>query len=289
MRTLLQRQRSGMRGVLLALACIVGLTSPALAQDPRGAVQGRVVDSSGGALPGTTVTVTNTATGTVNTAVTDEQGRYSIPFISVGSYNIGVELTGFKRVEQKNVEVRIGDRLELDFTLEVGGLEETITVAGGAPLLETRSASQGQVIDEKRIQLMPLSDGNPFTLTRLAAGTVYTGDLKFSRPFDNGGTSAITTNGAAGGNEFTLDGSPNMGHGRRVAPDRGGGPHGDRAGGRASDRPAAGRSDVRPRRRHHRGRPARVPGRRADPLRRDQPGHHADVPVVLSEGVGVRE
>ena len=73
------------------------------------------------------------------------------------------------------------------------------------------------MIDEKRIELMPLSDGNPFTLTRLAAGTVYTGDLKFSRPFDNGGTSATTSNGAAGGNEFTLDGSPNMANGRRVA------------------------------------------------------------------------
>ena len=206
-----------MRRALLALACVLALTPSADAQDPRGAVQGRVVDSSGGALPGTTVTVTNSATGTVNTAVTDDQGRYSIPFISVGSYDIAVELTGFKRVEQKKVEVRIGDRLELDFTLEVGGLEETITVAGGAPLLETRTASQGQVIDEKRIQLMPLSDGNPFTLTRLAAGTVYTGDLKFSRPFDNAGTSAITSNGAAGGNEFTLDGSPNMAHGRRAA------------------------------------------------------------------------
>ena len=83
-------------------------------------------------------------------------------------------MTGFKRAERKDVEVRIADRLELDFTLEIGGLEETITVSGGTSLLETRTASQGQVIDEKRIELMPLSDGNPFTLTRLAAGTVYT-------------------------------------------------------------------------------------------------------------------
>ncbi|WP_396625461.1 TonB-dependent receptor domain-containing protein [Luteitalea sp.] len=216
MQTLLQRGRLGWQWVL-ALVCVIGLSAPLAAQDPRGAIAGKVLDSSGGALPGTTVAVTNAATGTVNTAVTDEQGRYSIPFISVGRYDIVVELTGFKRVEQKAVEVRIGDRIELDFTLEVGGLEETITVSGGAPLLETRTASQGQVIDEQRIQLMPLSDGNPFTLTRLAAGTVYTGDLKFSRPFDNAGTSAITSNGASGGNEFTLDGSPNMAHGRRAA------------------------------------------------------------------------
>ena len=217
MPTLLQRQWSGMPRVLLTLWCVLGLATVSAAQDPRGSVAGRVVDTSGGTLPGTTVTVTNVATGTVNTAVTDENGRYSIPFISPGAYDVKVELTGFKRAEQKSVEIRIADRLSLDFTLEVGGLEETVLVTAGAPLLETGSASQGQVIDEKRIQLMPLSDGNPFTLTRLAAGTVYTGDLKFSRPFDNGGTSAVTANGAAGGNEFTLDGSPNMANGRRVA------------------------------------------------------------------------
>ena len=86
-----------------------------------------------------------------------------------------------------------------------------------SPLLDTLSASQGQVIDEKRIALLPLSDGNPFTLARLAPGVAYTGDLKFSRPFDNGGTSGIVSDGASGGNEFTLDGTPNMASGRRVA------------------------------------------------------------------------
>ena len=65
--------------------------------------------------------------------------------------------------------------------------------------------------------MMPLSDGNPFALARLAPGITYNGDLKFSRPFDNGGTSGIVTGGAPGGNEFSLDGSPNMANGRRVA------------------------------------------------------------------------
>ena len=73
------------------------------------------------------------------------------------------------------------------------------------------------MIDEKRIALMPLSDGNPFVLARLAPGVAYHGDLKFSRPFDNGGTSDFTADGGPGRNEFTLDGSPNMANGRRVA------------------------------------------------------------------------
>ena len=86
-----------------------------------------------------------------------------------------------------------------------------------ALLLERSSASAGQVIDEKRISLLPLSDGNPFVLSRLVPGVAYVGELKFSRPFDNAGTSSINADGSSGGNEFTLDGSPNMASGRRVA------------------------------------------------------------------------
>src|SRR4029453_14216268 len=67
------------------------------------------------------------------------------------------------------------------------------------------------------ICMMPLSDGNPFVLSRLVPGVAYTGDLKFSRPFDNAGTSSINADGSSGGNEFTLDGSPNMARGRRGA------------------------------------------------------------------------
>ena len=105
----------------------------------------------------------------------------------------------------------------VDLTMEIGGIEETVTVLAEAPLLETRSGSQGQIIDEKRISMLPLSDGNPFILTRLAPGIAYTGDLKFSRPFDNAGTSNVVADGAPGANEFTLDGSPNMASGGRVA------------------------------------------------------------------------
>ena len=127
------------------------------------------------------------------------------------------ELSGFKKLQRQGIEVRVGDRLTLDLNLEIGAIEETVMVTAQSPLLEMASGSAGQVIDEKRIALMPLSDGNPFVLTRLVPGVAYTGDLKFSRPFDNGGTSSINADGSTGGNEFTLDGSPNMANGRRVA------------------------------------------------------------------------
>jgi hypothetical protein len=200
----------------LALALLVG-ASGADAQDFRGAITGRITDGQGGRLPGATVTVVHVATNVVTTTTTDSDGGYSISYLAPGAYRVTVELSGFKKAAREGVEVRIGDRLELGMSLEVGNFEQTVSVAADVPLLDTRSGSAGQVIDEKRIALMPLSDGNPFVLARLAPGVAYHGDLKFSRPFDNGGTSDFTADGGPGRNEFTLDGSPNMANGRRVA------------------------------------------------------------------------
>jgi Carboxypeptidase regulatory-like domain/TonB dependent receptor-like, beta-barrel len=201
------------RLLLLVLAMLPAATS---AQDFRGAIGGRVVDESGGVLPGVTVTVTSASTNVNQNTVTNDTGTYSILYLTSGAYKVTAELQGFKKMV-RDVEVRVGDRLEIDFKMEVGRLEESVTVAAETPLLETRTGSAGQVIGEKQIALMPLSDGNPFVLARLAPGVSYHGDLKFSRPFDNGGTSDFTADGGPGRNEFTLDGSPNMANGRRVA------------------------------------------------------------------------
>ena len=199
----------------LTLASV--LAGPAAAQDPRGSISGRIVDSSGARLPGVTVTVTNMATAVKTPTVTNADGIYAVLFLTPGTYTVIVEMSGFKKSVRDGLEVRIGDRLTVDLTLEIGRLEETVSVTAESPLLDMASGSAGQVIDAKRISLMPLSDGNPFALARLVPGVAYTGDLKFSRPFDNGGTSSINADGSTGGNEFSLDGSPNMANGRRVA------------------------------------------------------------------------
>lgn len=200
--------------VVLALAA-ASLT--ASAQDFRGAITGRILDSSNARLPGVTVTATNVATNVASTTTTSGEGDYTIPFLNPGTYRVTAELSGFKKVVREGIEVRIGDRLEVSMTMDVGRMEETVSVVAESPILATTTGSTGQVIGEKMIAMMPLSDGNPFTLARLAPGIAYTGDLKFSRPFDNAGTSGIVTGGATGGNEFTLDGSPNMASNRRVA------------------------------------------------------------------------
>jgi hypothetical protein len=207
----------GVFTVIAAILLVLVVAPCATAQETRGTISGTVSDGSGGALPGVTVTATNKGTNQPTSAVTNERGAFSLSFLQPGTYAVTAELSGFKRVLRDKVEVRINDRIGIDLTMEIGGLEETVNVTAETPILETRSGSQGQVIDEKRISLLPLSDGNPFVLTRLATGIAYTGDLKFSRPFDNGGTSSVVADGAPGANEFTMDGSPNMASGGRVA------------------------------------------------------------------------
>jgi hypothetical protein len=213
-------RRSGLQisfRISLLLLIAWALAPAAAAQDFRGSVTGRVLDQSAAALPGVSVTATNVATNVTSTTTTNAEGGYTILYLPAGIYRVSAELAGFKTLNRENIEVRVGDRLTLDLSLEVGQIEEVVSVTAESPLLELGSASAGQVIDERRISLMPLSDGNPFTLSRLVPGVAYTGELLFSRPFDNAGTSAIVADGGSGGNEFSLDGSPNMTSGRRVA------------------------------------------------------------------------
>ena len=206
-----------MKRVCLSLVLVAAMVAAAGAQEFRGAITGKVTDQSGANLPGVTVTATNVATNVATTTTANSQGEYNLLYLTPGTYTVTTELSGFKKLVREGIEVRVGDRIALDLKLEIGGIEETVSVTAETPLLTTTTGSTGQVIDEKRISMMPLSDGNPFVLARLAPGIAYNGDLKFSRPFDNAGTSGIVTAGAPGGNEFSLDGSPNMTSGRRVA------------------------------------------------------------------------
>ena len=103
--------------VLLAAA----LAAPAPAQDFRGAITGRVTDTSNAVLPGATVTATNTATNQPTSSVTNSDGVYNLLFLTPGIYNVVTELPGFKKLERQRIEVRVGDRLTLDQRLELGG------------------------------------------------------------------------------------------------------------------------------------------------------------------------
>src|SRR4051812_2861959 len=107
-----------MRRLLLVLFVIVFGSAGASAQDFRGGITGRVVDSSGGRMPGVSVTATNVATNVNSTTTTNSEGDYAILFLNPGTYSLAAELSGFKKVLRQNIEVRVGEKLGLDLTLE---------------------------------------------------------------------------------------------------------------------------------------------------------------------------
>src|SRR4030095_12051438 len=102
----------------LAVLLICGASSTALAQDFRGAITGRVVDASGARLPGATVTATNVETNVTTSTTTTADGDFSILYLTPGKYSLTVEMSGFKKVVREGIEVRVADRLTVDFSME---------------------------------------------------------------------------------------------------------------------------------------------------------------------------
>src|SRR5262245_29151560 len=194
-----------------ALICFCAI---AAAQENRATIVGTVTDPQGNALPNATIKATNTETNAATSTTSNESGLYTLPFLPVGKYQISVSANGLKTVVRDRIELRVGDRIQLDFSMEVGAVTETVNVTSQAPLLETATASRGQVIDQEKVRDLPLLGRNPFLLAVLASGVHIQptqGSISF-RPFDNGGMDNISINGGRPfSNEFLIDGAPNTG------------------------------------------------------------------------------
>ncbi|MBL8233092.1 MAG: TonB-dependent receptor [Bryobacterales bacterium] len=204
-----------MRLLLLALLLVIECFS----QDPRGRLLGRVIDSSGAVVPGIPVTLTNLETGVVLNAQTNAQGNYLILYINPGRYRLSAELSGFKRFENPGIEVRVGDALTVDITMEPGALSESVTVTAETPLLQSSEASIGQLVDTKRLTELPLAGGNPLYLLQLTPGIIATNASShgwFPHALDSiSQVAAVGTRTRS--NQFALDGNPIMTQGGQVS------------------------------------------------------------------------
>lgn len=205
------------RPLVVFILLVVPATIPALAQESRATILGTVLDPSGARVPGVEIRITNVETNIVTTTLCNDSGYYEAPFLIPGKYKVEAELPGFKKYIRDGIVLAVSQRATIDIVLSVGETSEIITVTGDSPLLETSNASAGQVIDNKRINELPLTDANPFVLAALAPGVIWNGTPEFRRAFDNNGTSAISVAGAGNRrNEWTIDGVPNT-QGNRVA------------------------------------------------------------------------
>ena len=196
-------------GIIIVL---LAFATPAWHQESRGSIRGRVIDTTDAVVPGAVVTALNANTQVRLSGQTNSEGNYEIPYILPGSYEVTVEHTGFAKAVRENIEVRVGDRLTLDFALKLGNVADSVVVSAETPLLETANASIGMVMDEKRAKELPVIGGSAFYLTRLSAGVNVTGGHSAGNPMDLGSASgSVIVNGTrSGSSEVTLDGAPNM-------------------------------------------------------------------------------
>jgi len=180
------------------------------AQETRGTVLGRVVDTSGAAIPNVTVKAINLATNVPVSGKSNDTGAYEIPYVLPGIYRLTAELAGFKAFYRDNIEVRLSDRISIEVRMEVGELSERVTVTGETPLLETSNAGLGQTIDNRRILELPVAHGNPYLLMGASAGVAYTQALALDQPYAPTHIVGYSMDGVrANRSEITIDGTPN--------------------------------------------------------------------------------
>jgi hypothetical protein len=181
----------------------------ASAQEARGTITGKVVDANKSVLAGATVKVTNVAMGTTFTLRTNDEGFYQAPYLIPGTYQVSAEANGFKRFVRDGILLRVNDTIQIDVELEVGSMDQTVTVTADAPLLDTTSASMGAVVDSRRVAELPITHGEPFKLIGLAGGVSFGRDPKLDRPFEPTHIVGYAINGTrANRSDITIDGVP---------------------------------------------------------------------------------
>ncbi|HYE84981.1 MAG TPA: carboxypeptidase-like regulatory domain-containing protein [Vicinamibacterales bacterium] len=193
---------------MLALLFVPLATSTAWAQTFTGGVRGVVTDS-GGVVPGVTVTLINEANGATRDSVSNERGLYDFSAVPPGEYTVKAELTGFKTFENKGIRVGTQQFVTLDIRLDVGQLQETITVTGEAPLIDTSNASTGSVIDSRQLETLPSGGRSAFLFAVTVPTVVASGDAQFNRQQDQTNASLLSLGGGARrANNYLVDGVP---------------------------------------------------------------------------------
>ena len=208
------RLRAGQRfRAALLSACILLLATNRLpAQvNATGTLSGQVTDASGAAVAGANVKVTEQETGIVTAKQTAQNGYYTVPLLKPGTYSLEITAPGFTAAVRRDIVLQILQTVQQDFTLQVGDMQQQVTVEGGAPLLNTESTEVGNVITEQSAQQLPLNGRNFSQLALLVPGT-NPGPVGGIRTQGNGnetqraGAEVVASGSRGSFNTFMIDG-----------------------------------------------------------------------------------
>src|SRR4051812_36692132 len=176
--------------LLFALACVIAAT-PAIAQTTNGVISGTITDAQGGVLPGVTVTGRNVETGITRTVVTESDGLYRLTALPPGRYDLRAELQGFGTAAIPEMTLLTGTEITRNITMQVQGLNESVTVTGEAPIVEVTRSDVSGVITQDQMQNLPLATRQPMDLALLMPGTSQDG-VRARKANSNIGAGAFT-------------------------------------------------------------------------------------------------
>jgi hypothetical protein len=198
-----------MKTLCVCLVALLALVSSVGAQTTNGRIVGSVSDSSLAVIVGAEVTVTHIETGVARRSPTNSDGSYTLSNLPVGTYEVAVERTGFKRFIQRPVRLEVDQTVRLDVVLQPGAVTESVTVEGSVPLVQTDQSSLGGVVENRTIVGLPLNGRNFISLGSLVPGTTAGAPgASVTRGRQEG--VALTANGQrAEYNNFILDGADN--------------------------------------------------------------------------------
>jgi hypothetical protein len=193
------------------LAC--GLLMLAVSADVRGqsfqgGLRGAVKDANG-VIPGVEVTLINEGTNVSRNTISNEAGEYNFAAVLPGTYTVRAVLQGFKTYERKGIAIGTQQFITLDLTLEVGAIQEEISVTAAAPLIETSNASTGEVLDKRALETLPAPGRNAFMIAVSVPTVIASGDPQFNRQQDQTNATLVSLGGGARrANNYLLDGVP---------------------------------------------------------------------------------
>jgi trimeric autotransporter adhesin len=170
-------------------------TSLAFGQTFQGSLRGRVLDQSGASEPSAKVTISDEATKFSRSSVTNDQGEYVFSAVAPSTYTLTVEAAGFKKSEQKGIEVATHTAVGVDVTLQVGQVTDSVDVVADAPPLDTESASTGQQISTQQIEDLPSLGRNSFFFAKLAQSVVFANNPIMGRMQDQNANSQVSIAG----------------------------------------------------------------------------------------------
>lgn len=194
---------------VLVLASITIGAAVSRGQEFRATLTGRVADPREAAVAGAGVSVRNESTNIAQTAKTDTHGNYTVPMLPPGTYTVTVTAAGFKQAIRTGLGLTVAQTTTSDFRLELGTVNQEVTVTAEVEMLDPANANRGGLVDAEAVTEYPLNGRNPFMLSMLVPGVDFNGELVYQRPFDNGAIARWNISGSNANNEFLLDGAPN--------------------------------------------------------------------------------